>query len=79
MFSIKHMGIHGDESVFEAAIIIRDDPRHEGSLGTLEFYNKDHDEAHKPIVFGRVFVMNESGRTVSAYDLGGWEFAKAAA
>ena len=79
MFTIKHIGIHGDHSIFSAAAAVRGDPTDDGSHGRLEFYDQDHGLVHHPIVYGKVFVMNDSGRTVADYDLGGWEFAKKAA
>lgn len=42
----------------------------------LEFYDGQSDVSHEPIFFGKVFVMNELGKTVADYDLGGWEHAK---
>jgi hypothetical protein len=69
MLTIKAIGLHGDEAVFQAAYLIRGEAREQGSLGALEFYNDGHGSAWQPIHYGQVYVMNEAGKTVAKYDI----------
>lgn len=67
--TIKAVGRQGDEAVFQAAYLIKNNGREKGSLGVLEFYNDGHGTAWQPIHYGKVFVMNEAGKTVAKYEL----------
>lgn len=69
MLTIKAIGLHGDEAVFQAAYVICGQPREPGSLGALEFYNDGHGSAWGTIHYGQVYVMNEAGKTVAKYDI----------
>lgn len=75
MLTIRAMGIHGDQSVFQAATVIRgsDAEKTNGEAGQIEFYDAQHNEAHDPIYFGNVYVMNENGKTVASFEMGGWK------
>ena len=78
MLTIRANGIHGDESIFQAAYVIRgsDARKTNGENGQMEFYDANHEKAHEEIFFGRVYVMNDAGKTVADYNLGGWEHAE---
>lgn len=79
MLSVKSVGIHGDESVFQAAHVIYGTDEKTGDH-QIECYDADHERLHvgpgtPAIHYGKVYVMNDQGRTVAVYDLGGWEHA----
>lgn len=67
--TIKAIGLHGDEAVFQAAYLIRGEAREQGSLGALEFYTEAHGPAWSTIHYGQIYIMNEGGKTVAKYDL----------
>jgi hypothetical protein len=71
MFTIRHLNGHGDESLFQAALVIRgSDVRNtNGENWQLEFIGADSQCVYEPIHFGRVYVMNETGQTVAVYHL----------
>lgn len=77
MLTIRVNGIHGDESIFQAATVIRgSDARKTAPHGTqIEFYDAKNEPAHGDVYFGNVYVMNENGKTVASYNMGGWEHA----
>jgi len=56
MLTIKHVMKDGRESVFEAVDL------HRGSTGELAF------GLERVITSGKVYVMNDAGRTVAVYD-----------
>jgi nucleoside-triphosphatase THEP1 len=56
MLTIKHVEKDGRESVFEAVDI------HRASTGELAFGQE------KVVTSGKVYVMNDAGRTVAVYD-----------
>lgn len=75
MLTIRVNGIHGCEQVFQAATVIRgSDAQRRGEHGMIEFYGADNRPAHEPVFFGAVYVMNDSGKTVADYNLGGWNW-----
>ena len=83
MFTVKWRGIHGEDVLFQAELVIKNECACDKDWGVkkgqpiLEFYNmsKDHpaEKAHEHIYYGTVYVMNETGATVAKYELGGWE------
>jgi hypothetical protein len=85
MFTIRHKTIHGQEVVFQANTVIAcsewggdrqpTDGQQKGDIIALEFQNQDFTLASEPILYGNVYVMNEYGKTVADYHLGGWEWA----
>ncbi len=72
MLTVRTIGIHGDEVVFQAAYVVHgSDARHTNDRSTqVEFYDSGHLWVRPPAHFGRVFVMNENGKTVATYELG---------
>lgn len=74
MLTIRAIGIHGEESLFQAGVVIRGEDANNtnGNNWQLEFYDDDR-KTHEPIYFGHVYVMNDAGKTVAAYNLGGWK------
>lgn len=83
MLTVKSRNIHGGEIVFSAATVIVCHSQ-EHNKDVIECYTADHIQIHAgpgscEIIYGRVWVMNEHGKTVADYDLGGWEFAVKAA
>jgi hypothetical protein len=78
MLTVRWKTIHLQEVVFQTASVIAsttygDDERSgKGDIIALEFYDAAHSVAHEPILFGKVFVMNELGKTVADYHLGAW-------
>jgi hypothetical protein len=84
MFTVRWKTIHSQDIVFQAARVIGSatfgdratngdgKPINGHDVIALEFYDAAHAQAHDPILFGSVYVMNESGKTVANYNLGGW-------
>lgn len=71
MLTVKVEGIHGDESVFQARHVIANS--HLGRVRRVECYDERYDliqvMGQSAVLFGRVFVMNDNGKTVAAYTL----------
>lgn len=84
MFTVKWGTIHNQELVFQAATVIaspiygdwKKEPDNGTEIIALEFYDINHNKAHEPIRYGRVYVMNDNGKTVANYNLGGWHYTK---
>ncbi len=83
MLTVRVNGIHGDVVVFQAARVIRGEPlpavanangnqSPPESFGHIEFYDEKHEAIPHPADYGTVFVMNDQGKTVAKWDLGGW-------
>ena len=81
MLTVRLNGINGDQVLFQAAMVVRgppvplasnDNPNPPESFGYIEFYDEKNESCHGPAIYGEVYVMNELGKTVAKWDLGGW-------
>jgi hypothetical protein len=79
MLTIRINGLQGNQIIFEAAYVIREPGRVEQSEGCLEFYDASHAQCHEPAHYGTVYVMNDHGKTVAAYNLGMWDEGRSTA
>ena len=79
MFTVKAVGIHGEEQVFQCDHVVSGTVSYKGhecnGRRCIEFSRIDS-RVLSPIYFGNVFVMNEAGKTIAVYRLGGWEHAE---
>ena len=71
MLTIRVNGIHGDSYIFQAATVIRGQNQ-ESVCKMIEFLDAAHEKNHESVEYGNVYVMNENGKTVAIYELGGW-------
>jgi hypothetical protein len=78
MLTIRINGLDGNQEIFEASVVVRRPASLPGSAGALEFTSGGV-ECHAAAHFGHVYVMNDHGKTVAAYDLGKWDEDKPAA
>jgi hypothetical protein len=75
MLTVRHKH-WGTEVVFQAAYVIAqpewDGVLHpDGDMMAVEFYHADHSKAWDPILYGKLYIMNDQGRTVADYYLPG--------
>ena len=75
-FTVKIMEFHGGESVLPALAVeaLPQNPdqisKHEEPIKSILLHQADGEPPHE-VYSGRVFVMNEIGKTVARYTLGG--------
>ncbi len=85
MLTVLEKTIHGQEVVYEAERVIKSiiDETHAKNHNMKKgafFVEVDHPkgatEAHGYIYYGNVYVMNEAGKTISHFHLGGFELTE---
>jgi len=80
MLTVKHMEVSGHENIYPAARVSYQ-PRHQRKAETMGepdtvaacvFIDTPKGDTIPLGSFGTFYVMNEAGKTVAKYDLGGW-------
>lgn len=67
MLTVRVNGPNGDQSIFQAWHVERQD----GPSGAMvTFYDSNHKTLRDPVFVGAVYVMNDNGKTVAVYHLG---------
>ena len=73
MLTVMHISASGDEYVFQAATVLKCRDREATAIKFMVEFHDDRGQPIYPSIFdGAVYVMNELGKTVAKYDLGGW-------
>lgn len=79
MLTVRVNGIHGDVFLFQTHRVINGRFEDTHTVKELagrrfcEFFDKDGMPSNGSVAFGNVYVMNEMGKTVATYDLGGFD------
>ena len=75
MMTVKVIDVQGNESVFQARHVVYDVQR--TPRACVECFDDRHEPIHvaglPEISAGKVYVMNDAGKTVADYNLGGWQ------
>lgn len=81
MLTVRVNGIHGEVLLFQTHRVIKGNFEESHTVKELagrpycEFFEKDGMPSSGMVSFGNVYVMNEMGKTVATYELGGFELA----
>lgn len=72
MFTIKHVKTDGNEEIHAGLLpsFVSKDSLEGRERGNSVIHYTDDKGAEQTIRWGKVYIMNESGRTVATYDLG---------
>lgn len=71
MLTVKHVEPTGHETIHEATDVSSAPADRFGEAVNRVFYTRANSEV-EGITSGTVYVMNEAGKTVAVYRLGGW-------
>jgi hypothetical protein len=73
MLTVKHIAVSGEEMIYPTPRVnfVPSTAKEAASNGDSLWIYDETGRAHE-LYGGTVYVMNENGKTVSRYDLGGW-------